>query len=226
MKRPAFFIGVLMLASSIGAFVAKPSTKVADQMAGVRLEEMVPRQFGDWQEVQQARAQVVNPQTQELLDRIYSQILSRSYVDGNGYLVMLSIAFGSDQRGALQAHKPEVCYPAQGFMLDKVERGVLASRFGEIEVTRLTTSLQSRREPVTYWFTMGDRTVGSRLERRLVEMRYGLTGQIPDGLLFRVSSIDPDPERAYRTQERFVEALLASIPASSRVRLSGLRGSE
>lgn len=49
--------------------------------------------------------QVVNPQTQELLDKLYSQILTRTYVNAKGYRIMLSLAYGSDQRGALQAHK-------------------------------------------------------------------------------------------------------------------------
>jgi EpsI family protein len=40
-----------------------------------------------------------------------------AYVNASGYRIMLSLAYGSDQRGALQAHKPEVRYPAQGFTL-------------------------------------------------------------------------------------------------------------
>ena len=30
---------------------------------------------------------------------------------------MLSIAYGKNQSDALQLHKPEICYPAQGFTL-------------------------------------------------------------------------------------------------------------
>ena len=50
---------------------------------------------------------------------------------------MLSMAYGDDQRGGLQAHRPEVCYPAQGFKLGKVEDGSLSTSFGNIEVRRL-----------------------------------------------------------------------------------------
>ena len=39
------------------------------------------------------------------------------------------MAYGDDQRGGLQAHRPEVCYPAQGFKLGKVEDGTLANVF-------------------------------------------------------------------------------------------------
>jgi EpsI family protein len=135
---------------------------------------------------------------------------------------MLSLAYGSDQRGDLQAHKPEVCYPAQGFTLHANEPGNLSTAFGAIPVRRLSTSMGPRKEPVTYWFTVGDRVVEGTIYKRLVEMRYGLTGQIPDGLLFRVSSIDADPARAYVVHEKFVNQMLEAIPAEDRQRLSGL----
>lgn len=214
-----------MCAASLGAVVVRPGTKAADAGPAVVLEQMVPGQFGDWREQKQSLAQVVNPQTKELLDKLYSQILTRTYVNADGYRIMLSLAYGSDQRGELQAHKPEVCYPAQGFTLKSNEPGTLATAFGGIPVRRLETFLGSRQEPVTYWFTVGDQAIGGSagtLYKRVVEMRYGLTGQIPDGLLFRVSSIDPDPAGAYSAHEQFVNQLLQSIPPADRQRLSGL----
>jgi EpsI family protein len=67
-------------------------------------------------------------------------------------------------------------------------------------VRRLFTSKGSREEPLTYWFTVGDRAVQG-WNARLVELSYTLTGQIPDGLLFRVSSIDADQTRANQMQD-------------------------
>ena len=223
--RTAFLMGALMCAASIGAVVARPDTKAADAGPAVVLEQIVPEQFGDWREQKRSVTQVVNPQTKELLDKLYSQILSRVYVNAEGYMIMLTLAYGSDQRGALQAHKPEVCYPAQGFTLKSNEAGTLTTAFGVIPVRRLDTFLGPRQEPVTYWFTVGDQAVGGStgaVSKRLVELRYTLTGQIPDGLLFRVSSIDPDPAGAHRIHEQFVNQLLQSVPAGERLRLSGL----
>ena len=211
-----------MFATSVGAIVARPDTKAADHGPAISLETMVPKRFAGWQEEEQRVAQVVNPQTKELLDKLYSQILSRTYVDAEGYRIMLSVAYGSDQRGELQAHKPEVCYPAQGFKLHDLRASELRTDFGNIAANRLFASLRTRNEPVTYWFTVGDSAVKNKIEKRIVELRYGLTGQIPDGLLFRVSSIDPDRERAYRKQERFINDLLASVSPADRLRLSGL----
>ena len=172
--------------------------------------------FGDWIELPEQSGQVVNPQTKELLDKLYSQVLTRTYVNKQGYRIMLSMAYGDDQRGGLQAHRPEVCYPAQGFKLGKVEDGALPTAFGNIEVRRLTTSLGARNEPVTYWLTVGDQVIRNKFEKRMAEIRLGLTGQIPDGLLFRVSSIDTDTRRAFAMQQKFAADMMAAVPAETR----------
>ena len=220
-NRTAFLLAALMFTASIGAMVARPGTKVSDERPAISLQSMIPKQFGDWREAPQNYVQVVNPQTQELLDKLYSEILARVYVNSSGYRMMLSLAYGSDQRGALQAHKPEVCYPAQGFVVQKNEAGRLATPFGEIPVRRLFTTMGARQEPLTYWFTVGDKAVLGKTQKKIVELTFGLTGRIPDGMLFRVSSIDPDQPRAYRLQEQFVNQLLQSVSPAARKRLSG-----
>jgi len=220
-NRIAWLIAALMVLASIGAIVLRPDQKVAD-LSGISLEKMIPAQFGDWREEPLKGVQVVNPQTQALLDKLYSQLLARVYVNKDGYRIMLSMAYGSDQRGALQAHKPEVCYPAQGFTLHSSKTVPLTTPFGEIPAQRLYTTLGPREEPVTYWFTIGDTAVQSKLQKRLVDLRYGLTGQIPDGMLFRVSSIDGDQARANQLQDQFVNQLLQAVTPEDRKRLSGL----
>jgi EpsI family protein len=220
--RTGLLIAVLMCATSIGAMVARPDTKAAELEPAISLEAMIPKAFGEWREEPQRVVEVVNPQTQELLDKLYSQILARAYVNAEGYRIMLSLAYGSDQRGALQAHKPEVCYPAQGFTLHKNEASQLATPFGAIPVRRLFTTMGPRQEPVTYWFTVGDKAVQGRLQKRYVDLKYGLTGRIPDGMLFRISSIDPDQSRANRIQDHFVNQLLQAVSPAERKRLSGL----
>jgi EpsI family protein len=220
-NKMSLIIAVLMIAASIGAVVAKPAKKVADEVP-ISLEKMVPKSFGDWRELPDRNVGVVNPQTQQLLDKLYSQILTRTYVNSKGYAIMLSLAYGSDQRGELGAHKPEVCYPAQGFTLKKNDAGVLGTPFGEIPVRRLNGHMGPRVEPVTYWFTVGDKAVKSTTEKRIVDLRFALTGRIPDGMLFRISSIDENEARAYQLQDDFVQRLLEAVPVADRKRLSGL----
>lgn len=220
--KMAVVLAATMVAVSVAAYFIKPSETATARGQGIQLDSAIPKRFGPWREDEVRLAQVVNPQTQQLLDKLYSQVLSRVYVDDRGYRVMLSLAYGDDQRGGLQAHKPEVCYPAQGFTLLSNEKAEVKTQFGSIAGRRLGTQLGSRIEPITYWFALGDRAVTSRFEYRLVEIRFGLTGQLPQGLLFRISSIDADAPRAYREHERFANDLLAAVSAGDRQRLSGL----
>ena len=218
----ALTLAALMCTASIASIAVRPGQKATDKGKAISLEAIVPRGFGDWTELPEQNAQVVNPQTKELLDKLYSQLLSRTYVNKQGYRIMLSMAYGDDQRGGLQAHRPEVCYPAQGFKLGKVEDGVLATSYGKIDVRRLNTTYGARIEPVTYWLTVGDEVIRTPLDKRISQIRLGLTGQIPDGLLFRISSIDGDADRAFATQQKFVADMMAAVPAAARKQLSGL----
>jgi len=218
----ALTLAALMCGAAVAGIAARPGSKAVDKGNVISLEVMVPKGFGDWTELPDQSVQVVNPQTKELLDKLYSQILTRSYVDKQGYRIMLSLAYGDDQRGGLQAHRPEVCYPAQGFKLGTVEDGQLATSYGNIDVRRLSTNLGPRNEPVTYWLTVGDQVVQTGFDKRVAQIRLGLTGQIPDGLLFRVSSIDSDATRAFSMQQKFVADMMASVPPAARKQLSGL----
>lgn len=219
--RP-ILLALLMLAASIGAVAMRPTHKLADDGPNVDLEAMIPKQFGEWRMVEDRLIVAANPQQTEVLNKIYSQTLSRTYADAKGYRIMLSIAYGGDQRDSMQVHKPEVCYPAQGFALWEKKSGTLATHLGNLPVTRLVASLGQRREPITYWTTIGDQVVAPGVHKKLVEMKYALMGSIPDGLLFRVSSIDPDDGRAFATQNRFAQRLLAETSPSNQRRLSGL----
>lgn len=221
-QRLSLVLAVLMASASLVGVAARPTVKTGQAAPRFKLEAIVPAQFGDWTYTPDRSVQVVNPQTQALLDSLYSQILTRTYVNARGYRVMLSLAYGDDQRGGLQAHKPEVCYPAQGFKLLSNDAGLLDTGFGSIPVRRLNTTLGARHEPVTYWINVADTHVTNVFERRLLELKLGLTGQVPDGLLFRVSSIDETDSRAFDEHQAFVRELLKAVPDLDRKRLAGV----
>jgi len=77
-------------------------------------------------------------------------------------------------------------------------------------------------QPVTYWLTVGDQVIKNTLDKRIAEIRLGLTGQIPDGLLFRISSIDNDNARGFEMQRKFAAEMMSAVPAAARKQLSGL----
>jgi len=218
-KLAAWTLAALMCGAAVAGVVARPSHKASP----IHLESTVPKSFGQWTELREQVVQIVDPQTQGTIDGIYDEVISRTYVNKEGYRIMLSMAYGGDQRGVLQAHRPEICYPAQGFEIGSIEDGALTTAFGPIDVRRLTTKKGKREEPVTYWLTIGDQVAKNNIEKRLIEILLGLTGQIPGGLLYRVSSIDSDPERAFAMQQSFVAEMMASVPPAVRHRFSGLK---
>lgn len=220
----ALALAALMLSAAFLAVAMRPAARAANSPPSIVLDSVIPKQFGDWRELPSANVQVVNPQTQELLDKLYSQTLSRTYINSAGYRVMLSLAYGDDQRGGLQAHMPEVCYPAQGFRVHSVVEHRVETQWGGIQGKRVVASLGARAEPITYWFAMGDRAVSTNWEKRLVEIRLGLTGQVPDGLLFRISSIDGNSENAFAQHQLFARDLLNGVAPGDRGRLAGLDG--
>jgi EpsI family protein len=219
--RRSILIAGSMVAVAAATAATRRALGEAKAAPPPELARIVPRQFAGWRELPSAPS-VVSAQTQEMLQSIYNEMLARAYAAADGYQVMLSIAYGGDQRGVLRAHKPEVCYPAQGFKLLDVADGTLSTEHGPIPTRTLRTVLGPRHEPVMYWFAFAGRTSASTWERRLQSVRMSLTGQVPDGLLFRVSSIDADAQRAWQRQGDFVRALLGACTPVARARLAGL----
>lgn len=215
-------IGLAILAATPVSLALTPREKLADLGPKLDLEAMFPRQFGNWRVDESVVPLQADPGTTALLNRLYNQILSRTYVNAQGERIMLLIAYGGDQRESMQVHKPEVCYPAQGFRVVQEAEGRLDTGLGAIPVRRLVAVLGTRVEPITYWMTIGDKVdQGSNALRKLEQIKYGLTGKIPDGLLFRVSSISPDASGAYRAQADFVRAVLPSLSNQDRARIIG-----
>lgn len=214
----------LMLVTSAGAIALRPVHKTADQGPKVDLEAMVPLRFGEWRLAPQQPQVIINPVQEETLKRVYDQILTRTYIGPDNYSIMLSIAYGKNQNSgeALAVHYPEVCYPAQGFDVISNAMGSINTPYKSIPVRRLETQLGAQRaEPVTYWITTGEFITLGGIDRRLIELKYGLKGMLPDGFLFRVSSVDANSANAFSMQEQFINALLASLSDRDRVRLAG-----
>lgn len=214
-------IGLCMFAGAGLALALKPTDKLADQVQ-FELETLVPKQFGDWKLDTTIATLLVTPELQKVIDETYSQTLTRTYVNGAGKRIMLSVAYGGAHGEGMQTHRPEVCYPAQGFQVVKNTRpDVLSTDFGELPIRRLVAAQGPRNEPITYWVVVGDQQTQFGLGMKLAQMRYTLTGVIPDGMLVRVSSIDRDETGAYEIQTDFIRAMLGALQDGERERLTG-----
>lgn len=214
-------IGLAMLLAAGLAFVLTPKVKVAEQGPRIDLEKVIPKQFGDWRVDESIVPIQVSPDVQAKLDRIYNQTLSRTYINNAGERIMLSLAYGSDQSDSMQVHRPEVCYPAQGFQIMKQKRGKLAVGGQEVPVKRLVAAQGPRVEPITYWIVVGNQVTRGDTDRKLARVLLGLTGKVPDGMLVRVSSIDRNDEHAFQVHADFLNALAGALEPEKRQRLIG-----
>ncbi|MCZ2440623.1 MAG: EpsI family protein [Burkholderiales bacterium] len=214
-RKALVFLG-LALASAAGAVAWRPRARLADSRPPVDLETLFPRAFADWRLDDRMPVQLVSPDQKAMLDKLYNQTLARTYVNAAGDRIMLSVAYGGDQSDGTRAHRPEVCYPAQGFQLSADSRASLALPDRTLRVRRLVARQGGRNEPITYWIVVGDRVVLSGTEQKLAQLAYTTRGTVPDGMLVRVSSIDPTAQHAFAVQGRFVDALARGMTAADR----------
>jgi EpsI family protein len=219
--RPLVLLFCMTIAATL-AYALQPAASAAASGPKIDLAQMVPRQFDDWTELPQSNAQIINPQQAEFLSKIYSQTLSRTYINSRRHIIMLSIAYGVDQSRDTQLHKPETCYPAQGFELKSTRPSTLQTLFGDLETTQMVASLGARNEPITYWMRVGDHVIRGGLPQTMQRLKLGiLQGTVADGLLFRVSDISNDPVESYKTQGDFSRSLLKAASPDLRRLLIG-----
>lgn len=220
-SRKNWLVGLALLAAAIAAFVLKPAQLVANQGPKIDLESLIPKQFADWRIDESIVPLQASPDQEASLKKIYSQILTRTYVSSRGQRIMLSIVYGDGIDRQLDVHRPEYCYAAQGFQVSQYTDQPVRTLFGSMSLRRLVATQGQRVEPISYWIKIGDKRLSSTFERKLLKLKQGLTGRVDSGILVRVSSIDNDESLAYEQHEVFINALLQAMPEPQRKQLIG-----
>ena len=209
---------VAILAAAVLAQVLTPHELMARSSGTLNLQDVIPKKFGIWTLIPDiSPVSPTDPDAYVELDKfakVYSQEVGRGYSDGHGNIVMLMVAYGPVQNYRLKAHRPEICYTANGFRISNMFKSTLAYRDGgpAINVTRLTAQRESRVEPVTYWLRVGNDIATGPVESQMIRLKYGLQGLIPDGALIRFSTIGLAPEASFKLQDQFIRDLMAAIP--------------
>ena len=206
------------------ALAITPREKIADHGPKIDLEKMIPKEFGDWKVDESVIPVIPSQEVKKQVEETYDQMVNRTYVNNNGERMMISIAYGSRQNQKLKAHRQEVCYASQGFIIRDFKREEATVAGMPITVNRMFAINNQRFEPVTYWFTVGDKVVGSHLNRLLVQIQYAFTGSIPDGVLVRVSNISPNEPASYRAHIEFINTMLRSVSPEGVKKLVGSTG--
>src|SRR5271169_202252 len=141
---------VALLGAMLLAIVLTPHRLMARTHDVFDIDKRLPTAFGDWKPVEGLN--VVAPAPPDSLEReVYNQEASRGFVDPEGHIVMLMVAYGESQSDRLQLHHPEVCYTAQGFRVSHTSPLKLDySPLGEppLKATRLVAQREERVEPI------------------------------------------------------------------------------
>jgi exosortase B len=214
--KPAGVMLAAMLATVAAAHVLTPKMAYANTAAP--LAKTVPTQFGDWKEVTSTLAQADLATTDEggTGDKIYDDVLMRTYVNGKGDQIMLALAYARQQRQDVKIHLPEICYPAQGYKVirrDAAQLAVLPDG-GALPATQLLASGNNRLEAVSYWVRIGDGYPKGGMAMRVKIFQDGVGGRVDDGILVRASSLvrsETDASAAYALQQRFLADLVSAV---------------
>ena len=220
-------VSIALLTSAVLAEVLAPRQLMA-RTAALDLEKAVPRQFGAWTLV--PNIQPITPADPEgVIDpdaktgQIYSQEVSRGYVDQSGNVVMLLVAYGPVQNYRLKAHRPEMCYTAAGFRISGKHAEELAYSQGQqpLKLTRLVAEREARFEPISYWMRVGNDIATGVVDRQIIRLKYGLRGIIPDGALIRISTVGLSQEMSFKVQDQFIRDFLGAVAPQDRKFFTG-----
>lgn len=191
------------------------------------LAKGVPEAFGVWHMLPQVASLTSVSDGTEGDQPLYDQTLMRSYRnDTTGDVVMLAVAWGRQQRQDVKVHRPDVCYPAQGFKITATPKDShlqLPQMPGPITVRELVTQRDTQKETVLYWIRVGSTYGGDGLRTRLYLLREGLQGRVPDGILVRASlrsGPGASPHDDLPMLEQFLRDLMAATPAATRAVLA------
>ena len=82
-------------------------------------------------------------------------------------------------------------------------------------------SREDRLEPISYWMRIGYDVTNSNWARNALKLQYGLRGWIPDGALFRVSTVGMPEDMSFKVQEKFIRDLLNAVTPETRAFMVG-----
>ena len=218
--RRDFMMGGAGLAAAALAYQLKPHHKL-NLLGRRKMSDIVPVSFGAWSS--QGENSLVTPATEgKLAARLYSEIVSRIYTEAeSGEQIMMLIAYGDTQSDLLQLHRPEACYPAVGFHLALAQSASIPlSANVAVPGRRVLAELEDRHERIVYWTRVGEYLPTSSGGQREAQLRTAIQGYIPDGALFRFSSLRPDSS-AFDILDKFIAGLTRAVSPQDRPPLLG-----
>ncbi len=210
LNRRSFVMGGAMLAAAGGAATRIPQPNSPSIPAKAFLA-MVPDTVGRWR-FQQSSGLVLPPDD-AMQDRLYDNLVTRTYSDGSDQALMFLIAYKNYQDGVLQLHRPEICYPAGGYTLtNTLPVAVPIGRGEQLQANSFSANGTERDEQVLYWTRIGKYFPTRWRDQRFAVLRANLDGINPDGLLARVSMTGDNMRGSMPRMAEFIAELRANSP--------------
>lgn len=209
-RRQFLALGGAGLATG-GAWWLSPPPIKGDGRPPIDMDKELPSSFAGWR-TDPSIVPVMPADPGSLTAQLYNAIFGRGYVSDQNELVIALAAYGARQTDQLQVHRPEVCYRSVGFDIEGMaDMDVQLPAGNVIPATRVLTRNRHRAEIVTYWMRIGPTVVRGLMGQQLARMEASFARQVPDGVLFRISTIGEAGPKTDELHVRFLNAFLAEL---------------
>jgi EpsI family protein len=216
LSRRSLMVGATLLAVAGSAAIAQPR-RAEHRLARQKLGDLIPTTIGPWRYT--TAAGVVVGREDGPVDG-YDQLVSRTYQAPGLPEIMLLVAYGSTQGGTLQVHRPETCYPGQGFVLSGFSEVPLHPGPAlTIEARRFTATRDDRVERLIYWTRIANAFPQNTAQEYRAILGSMFSGVVPDGVLVRISTIGTDIAESDRALAQFFPALIDSARSAQPILL-------
>ena len=208
-------MGAGLLAVSGIAYARKPTRRI-QPVSEKKFEALFPKSFGEWRIL--PASELIMPPESELANKLYEHILTRSYSNAKGQVVLFLAAYSSVQIDDVQVHRPEVCYAVSGFSIDDNQPYTLKidDRF-TVPARFVDANAPMRQERILYWTRVDDRFPANWSQQRLAMLVSNLEGYYPDGILVRASVINAGEASATILTDFYRALTKAASPETLRV---------
>ncbi len=215
LDRRQFVIGGAALATAGAGAILVPRGATGP-LAQDALTDAIPTKFGNWGPV--STEDFILPLEDEGVEGVYGGVLTRAYANAANAVVMLVIAYAGGQTGTIVVHRPEACYPANGFKLSNRAELNLTDRASRIDLPAVSYTAKSydRTEQLLYWTRIGTFFPTDWLTEQVALVRSNLAGRLPDGALVRMSVISDDAAASRALLRDFAKALSEAVTGVGR----------
>jgi len=208
-SRRDLLAGSLLLAITAASELLKP-VRMFDTLSHNELSAVIPKQVGSYRFA--TSSGLILPPGDELSERLYDEVVTRVYLAAGKLPIMALFAYGSVQNLSLELHRPDECYPQQGFAITTPTVLPLTTGGHDIPASMLTARRHDGYvEQVIFWSRIGTQFPPDRTAQSLLVVRENFAGRMPDGLLVRLSVATQDRVAATAAVRTFLQDLDRSL---------------